>query len=133
MEAFVDQLTPIITQLAVVVITTVIGAVGYTIRQWANAKFNSEQLSVINDVAVIGVQAAEQLLNRFGGEEKKKFALEYAEAELARRGIKVDLDQLSAIIEAAVLAEFNYPAAVEPAAPPTETVVSMGSVEAPKE
>lgn len=133
MDAFMDQLTPIIVQVMMLVVTTVIGAIGFAARKWINTKFNKEQLEVINDIALVGVQAAEQLFKHFDGEAKKQFALEYAEAELAKRGINVDLDELSTIIEAAVLAEFNYPASVEPATPPTETVVSMGSVEAPKE
>jgi LL-H family phage holin len=119
--------TPIIVNVFLTVITAVIGAVGLAVRSFVNSKLNAEQLANLNTVATIAVQAAEQLYGAFEGDQKKQFALDYAEAELAKRGIKVETDQLSAIIEAAVLAEFNYPAAVEPAPAPAETVVSQSA------
>lgn len=41
------------------------------------------------------------------GEEKKRYVMDLAEAELARRGIEIDLDILDSMVEAAVMAEFG--------------------------
>ncbi len=127
MEFDLSVYTPIIVNVFLTVITAVIGAVGLAVRSFVNSKLNAEQLANLNTVATIAVQAAEQLYGALEGDQKKQFALDYAEAELAKRGIKVETDQLSAIIEAAVMAEFNYPASVEPAAPPAETSVVMST------
>src|SRR5690349_19694772 len=126
----VVDLSPYLTQLFLAVATGVIAFVGNEVRKFTKSRFNNEQLSVLSNVATIGVQAAEQLYGALGGEQKKDFAFQYAQAELAKRGIKVDPDQLSTIIEAAVLAEFNYPAAVEPAQSPSETVVESSADQA---
>lgn len=115
--------TPIIAQVLGVVVTGVIGLVGLSVRSFLQSKLNNEQLVFVEDVAAIAVQAAEQTYKAGNGEVKKEFALDFLEAELTKRGIKVDVDEISTIIEAAVMKEFNFPASVEPAPAPAETVV----------
>jgi LL-H family phage holin len=111
----VIDLSPYLAQLFLAVVTAVVAFVGNEVRKFTKANFNDKQFEVINKVATVGVQAAEQLYADFDGETKKQHALDYAEAELAARGIKVDTDQLSNIIEAAVMDQFNYPGSVTPA------------------
>jgi LL-H family phage holin len=122
-----EALTPLLINVAIGVVTTIIGVVGVAFRSFLNAKLNAEQLALFNEVATIGVQAAEQLYGAANGDAKKDFAIQFVEAELAKRGIKnVDVDRIASVIEAAVLAEFNFPAAVTPAEAPAETVVVAG-------
>lgn len=117
--------TPVIAQVFLAVATAVVGFVGVAARNFINANKNDKNWGLLTDIVEVGVQAAEQLYGRQNGAEKFDTALAYVEAELAKQGLKVDAKTIAAAIEAAVLREFNYPQAVEPATPPTETVVTM--------
>lgn len=128
----VVDLSPYLAQLFLAVVTAVVAFVGNEARKFTKAHFNNTQLDVITKVATIGVQAAEQLYSTFNGEDKKNFAMQYAQAELAKRGINVDVEQLSAIIEAQVLDQFNYPDAVEPAGGESDTTVVQSNTSEPE-
>ena len=71
----------------------------------------ADQLALADQVITQFVKAAEQTgltdeLMREGS-AKKAMVLQLAETELGRHGINLDLDTLSAMIEAAVYQEFN--------------------------
>jgi hypothetical protein len=77
-------------------------------ESWKNATaWNPVVTEYIEKAVQIAVLAAEQA--QVGGfiQDKKKFALSIAEKWLAANKITVDLDLLSAAIEAAVMSEFN--------------------------
>lgn len=61
----------------------------------------------VYDVAVEAVHFAEQAGIGKIAEEKKQMAIDYAERELAERGIDVDLDIVADKIEAALSIEIN--------------------------
>lgn len=119
------DLSPILSQLFLAVATAVIGFVGLAARNFINANKNNKNFGFLTDLAEVAVQAAEQLYGRQNGDDKKAYAESVVQAALEKQGIKVDVPALEAAIEAAVMREFNYPAAVEPATPPTETQVTM--------
>ena len=64
---------------------------------------------ILAQSARIAVIAAEQAGAGKLSEEKKKYAIDYAEKWLKARGITLDLDLIAASIEAAVYKEFNAP------------------------
>jgi hypothetical protein len=124
-QVLVDTFTPIIVNAVVAAIGIVVAAVGVQVRKVQASTANNHNADFINKVIEIGVQAAEQVYGAAEGDQKKAYAIDFAEKWLADRGVKVDIDILDSAVEAAVMREFNYPTAVEPAAPPTETTVTM--------
>lgn len=116
--ALVNALVP--TFLAVT--TAVIGVIGAAARGWIKAHTTDAQVGALQRIAAIAVNAAEQLYGEAEGEQKKAYALAYIQAELDSRGIKVDVAALDALIEAAVMEQFNFPA-VEPTEPPADPAV----------
>lgn len=121
----VIDLGPYLSQIFLAVATAVIALVGKASRDFINANKDNKNFSLLNDIAEAAVQAAEQLYTKRDGDTKKAAAIDFAESWLATKGINIDADELSAAIEAAVLREFNYPQAVEPASPPAETVIDV--------
>ena len=121
----INALTPLVLQALIVVSTIVIAAIGNQVRKVTATQSNDARVDFINKVVEVGVQAAEQALGTADGQAKKEFAINFAEQWLAQHGVNVELDTLDAAIEAAVMREFNYPANVTPAVPPTDTTVTM--------
>jgi hypothetical protein len=82
---------------------------------WAKASTVWAELSeryptvtdLLRDAARVAVQAAEQQGAAGLITDKKKYALEIAEKWLAEHGVVLDLDLVSAAIEAAVFDELN--------------------------
>lgn len=112
--------TPIISNILLAVVTVVVGVVGKAARDFTVANKNNKEFALVTSIIEQGVQFAEQVYSSTDGQEKKAAALDYIERELAKQGIKVDLDIISDAIEAAVLREFNYGESLEPQ--PVETI-----------
>lgn len=77
-------------------------------RAWAEFRLMQPKAAeLLEQIAPIAVRAAEQA--HLGGliQDKKTYALEYVEKWLAAQGMTIDLDLISAAIEAAVWEEFN--------------------------
>lgn len=129
--ALVSALTPYLVDGALAVFTVALGFVGRAVHGFINAHKNDKNFAFLMNVATMAVQAAEQ---QFGsdGEAKLAWATKYVQAELDRRNIRIDVDQVRAQIEAAVMSEFNYPAAVTPADAPAETTVVSEAGEKPE-
>lgn len=117
--------TPIITNLLLAVVTIVVGFVGKAARDFTVANKNNKEFALVTSIVEQGVQFAEQVYNTSDGQAKKAAAIDYIERELAKQNIKIDLDLVADAVEAAVLREFNYGAAVEPE--PVETVVDASA------
>ena len=121
-----EQWQGLVTALSgvfIAVLTAAVGFLGRAAQGWLNANKNDANVQFLLRLATIGVQAAEQVYGGENGDAKKAYAIEFIQAELDKRKIPVDIGSIEAAVESAVLAEFNYPAAVTPAEPPTETVV----------
>jgi len=124
-QVLVDTFTPIIVNATIAAIGLVVTFVGVQVRKVQASTANNKNAEFIGRIVEIGVQAAEQVYGAANGDAKKGYAIDFAEKWLAERGVKIDVDVLDAAVEAAVLREFNYPEAVSPATPPTETTVTM--------
>lgn len=92
----------IIIALPVLAVVLVQYLRGLTTRQAAQS--NDEQQSSIQGAVKIAVAAAEQIgsLQNLLGSEKKAHAIQVAQSFLEKRGINVDLESLSNLIEAQV-------------------------------
>jgi len=89
------DITPIV-QAVLTLIGVIITAV---IVPWIKSKTNEQQQEEIKQWVKIAVAAAEQIFVGQGrGEEKKQWVLEF----LSKYNLKVDLDAIDAMIEAAV-------------------------------
>jgi hypothetical protein len=79
--------------------------------QRLRAGMSEENQQAIEQAVRIAVRAAEQLglLDQLAGPEKRKRAIEIAQAFLQERGIRLDLDKIASLIEAEVLSQFNNP------------------------
>ena len=132
MDPILSQIdfTPLAVNFAVTVAGIVLAFLGKAVRDFTVANKDNKNYGLLVSIVENAVQAVEQVYKDVDGDTKKSAAIAMAEAALQARGIKVDLDEIDAAIEAAVLREFNFPAAVEPAAPPTETVVSVSPSDA---
>jgi hypothetical protein len=104
-------------------------AVGFVIlilqraASWAKVKVGDAKWKSIQDAVDFAVYAAEQTGASAGwlkqGKDKKDLAVALAQATLDKRGIKVDVGELEARIEAAVYDAY-FPHAAETAKPETE-------------
>lgn len=112
--------TPIITNVLLAVVTIIVGALGKAARDFTVANKNNKEFALVTSIIEQGVQFAEQVYNSSDGQAKKAAALDYIERELAKQGIKIDVELVADAIEAAVLREFNYGESLEPQ--PVETI-----------
>ena len=99
-----------ITPIIKIVLTLISAILTIFVIPYIKSKTTSAQQEEINAWVKIAVTAAEQLYKGQGrGEEKKKYVIEW----LATKGIKVDENELDAMIEAAVYELTNDPIPVE--------------------
>lgn len=94
------DITPILVSLITLVF--LIGAA--FVVPWVRSKTTAAQQAEIQVWVNLAVLAAEQLFGSGRGEEKKQWVLE----ELAKKGLKLDLDALGLMIEAEVKRLFNW-------------------------
>lgn len=85
------------------IFTAILCAIGGCAAYIVNKFLNTETKRKIAKAAMLCV---EQVWKELHGEDKMNKALEYAEKELAKKGIKFDADEMKLFIEAA-LCEFN--------------------------
>jgi len=103
-----------------IVIVPLLGVVAGFVIAWlkkkievAKASLDASTQKIIDDTVKAMVLAAEQVHLVDKLIVKKDYALEQAANYLAAKGIPVDLDKLSDLIEAEVMAQFNQDAIVE--------------------
>lgn len=89
-----------ITQTVSAVITIIVALITTFLIPWLKKKFDNESFENIKAWVKVAVEAAEMIYTGVGrGAEKKA----YVESFLAEKGIKLDVDTISNLIEAAVL------------------------------
>ena len=101
---FAEAISPAIQDLLVAVLVYASGRAA----MWFRAKYEAQKSYDVDLLIQIAVRAAEQLYKCKDGEAKFDYAINLVEAELARIGFKIDIELLTAKIEAAVMDEFNY-------------------------
>ena len=109
-----DLLQPILEMILQIVLPVALSALALLIKQWiAKAKAEIEEanlgwlLTLASQFVVAAEQAGVTGMIEDLGEEKKALVIELLQKAADERGIKVDVDVLSAIIEAAVVDAFG--------------------------
>jgi len=88
------------TKIIEAIITLLVAVITAFVIPYIKSKLSASELAEIMKWVKIAVEAAEMIYKESGmGKEKKKFV----ETFLTEHGIKVDLEQLDALIESAVL------------------------------
>lgn len=105
MDTVLTQTLPNILYLAVGGLTALL--IRLVILHWQKlkAEMTEQQIQQLMGIANIAVQAAEQL--GLTGQQAKEFAISRAEALAAHYGLKIQLDDIGDIIEAAVYDQIN--------------------------
>ena len=99
---------PLATALAVFIVVLI----KKLLAKWT-ASINLDVLAIIQEAVLSAVLAAEQAHLKDFAFDKYQYAMEQAANWLASKNIKFDLEELSGLIEAAVMDEFNRPRAEE--------------------
>ena len=99
LEAFIMATIPVLIPVLVSV------AIAY----WKKVKAEIEPnvYSALYSAATIAVRAAEQLAMSGVIQEKKQYAIDQVTLMMKERGINIDFQTISAMIESVVLEEFN--------------------------
>ena len=88
------------TKIIEAIITLLVAVITAFVIPYIKSKLSADELAEIMKWVKIAVQAAEMIYKESGmGKEKKKFVEDF----LTEHGIKVDIEQLDALIESAVL------------------------------
>lgn len=99
-------LNAVIPPLIAVAAAFIIALAKKLIAKWT-ASMNLDVLAIIQEAVRSAVLAAEQAHLKDFAVDKYAFAMEQASNWLASKNIKFDLEELSGLIEAAVMDEFN--------------------------
>ena len=112
LQHVLEYVLPILAVAIVGYIVALVKSLLPQVRAWLVAKAGAEQVALAEQVIAGLVKAAEQQgfwdAALAEGQNKKAWVLERAQAELAEHGIKLDVKRLDALVEAAVLDEFNF-------------------------
>ena len=88
------------TKIIEAIITLLVALITIFVIPYIKSRLSADELAEIMKWVKIAVQAAEMIYKESGmGKEKKKFVEDF----LTEHGIKVDIEQLDALIESAVL------------------------------
>ena len=88
------------TKIIEAIITLLVAVITAFVIPYIKSKLSANELAEIMKCVKIAVEAAEMIYKESGmGKEKKKFVENF----LTEHGIKVDIEQLDALIESAVL------------------------------
>lgn len=99
LKALLAALVPVLALLARVAVQR--------LEAYLASKLDGEQLVLAGKLVSTVVLAVEQTAAQESAQEKKRQALQAAEAALKARGIALDLASLNLLVEAAVMREFN--------------------------
>ena len=88
------------TKIIEAIITLLVALITIFVIPYIKSRLSADELAEIMKWVKIAVEAAEMIYKESGmGKEKKKFVEDF----LTEHGIKVDIEQLDALIESAVL------------------------------
>lgn len=107
METFWNVIEPVVITVLLALVAMLIGQGFALLRR----RTSQEQFSLIQRIASQAVKMAEQLSS--DNADKKRLAIEHAQALLTKYGIKLDLIVLEEAIEAAVFSELKQQLAAD--------------------
>lgn len=92
-----------ITQIVVALIGLLAAVITTVAIPWIRTKLGAQRWEQLQSIALVAVQAAEQLYKAGQGEAKLKYALERTREAMRKMGVSYDEGTIRAAIEAAVL------------------------------
>ena len=92
-----DLVTPILELILIVVIPFAARAV----LKWMNSKSYLEELYAKEEWALLAVEFVEQIYGKVDGDQKKAKAIQWLSDRLSEKGIKITMEELEGLIEAA--------------------------------
>jgi hypothetical protein len=110
------EFTALILTAFATAVTSIAGYLALQFRKRILNELSVADLALLRSIAVIAVQYAEQKFKDADGPAKLDAAVEVANTMIAGYGLKVKVQQLVSIIEAAVYAETVHAAVPEPEA-----------------
>ncbi|MCU0250208.1 MAG: phage holin family protein [Vicinamibacterales bacterium] len=87
------------------IVTAVVGWVGVQFRKRILRELSASDLALLRSIAVVAVQYVEQKFKEAEGPTKLAEAIRAANTMISSYGLNVTVEQLTAIVEAAVYAE----------------------------
>ena len=94
----------LITKIVEAVVTILLALISAYVIPWLKNKVGDDKYATIIEFAEIVVRSAEKLYTPEEWEKKKEYALELVMAKAESIGLKLDYDEINAIIEGAVQA-----------------------------
>ena len=91
-----------LTTIFVGLIFIMFGAIGYFVIPYIQTHMTGEQITILTGIAQTAVYAAEKMFGAKMGQDKLKYALALAKAQLEKKNITFDEDVIRAAIEAQV-------------------------------
>jgi hydroxypyruvate isomerase len=99
------EFTTLLLTTFATVVTAIVGAVAIQFRKRILHELSATDLAMLRQIATLAVQYVEQKFKEAEGQTKLAEAIRVANTMIASYGINVTVEQLAAIVEAAVYAE----------------------------
>ena len=103
-----DAFTTLLLTTFAGVVTAIVSWIAVQVRTRILHDLSVTDLALIRSIATIAVQFVEQTMATEAGSAKLAAAIHAADTMLAGYGLKVTIEQLTAIVEAAVFAEIAH-------------------------
>ena len=120
-KGLLEAISPFIQAILEIVLTALAAVAAYYVKLYLaqlveklRQNTTQEQFVLVRIIVDQLVSAAEQLYEDADGDGKKRYVLDQAQRALAEYGLKLDLQTLDALIEAAVFDQFNRPPPIWP-------------------
>ena len=94
----------LITKIVEAVVTILLALISAYVIPWLKNKVGDDKYATLVEFAEIVVRSAEKLYTQEEWEKKKEYALELVLAKSESMGLKLEYDEINAIIEGAVQA-----------------------------
>ena len=108
--AIFEALSPVIVQALTIIIMTLAGLIGNSLRKWAKSKELNELVKTNKEWAALAVRTAEDIFDTGEGDQKLAYAHDWLSERLREYGIKFTPDEIEGLVRAAyqeIIAEYE--------------------------
>lgn len=103
------EFTALLLTTFAVIVTAIVGLVALPVRTFIARNISAKDLALLTDIAVVAVRYVDQKFHDLNGESKLAQAVLKANDLIAKYGLKVTINDLLTVIEAAVNTETYSP------------------------
>ena len=107
--AIFEALSPVIVQALTIIIMTLAGLIGNSLRKWAKSKELNELVKTNKEWAALAVRTAEDIFDTGEGDQKLAYAYEWMSDRLKEYKIKLEPSEIQGLVRAAyqeIIGEF---------------------------